>query len=109
MPKVKRKSIGRKPKSNPAGQVQLPSTENEQEPSQAPYQPEDDAVLGDENLQQSTSFEARMATLSGNERRTAQGFIDRSIEGDFEWPVQNESKDGSTARSQVTTSKVACY
>ena len=48
----------------------------------------------------------RVASLKPYERRTAQAFLDQGIESQYEWPLQNETKDDAMIRKHFNAAKL---
>ena len=50
-------------------------------------------------------YKNRMASLKPMERRTAQAFLAQGIEREYEWPLENETKDGAMIRKHFNAVK----
>lgn len=55
----------------------------------------------------SEPFEVKRASISKTQRKTAKAFMQRNIEEQYEWPVDNESKDDALIRNFLRT--VICF
>ena len=51
-------------------------------------------------------FEQRLASLNKKERQTAKTFKQQNIEEDYEWPVDDESKEDALMRKYRNTAKL---
>ena len=58
------------------------------------------------NVADIEEYKNRMASLRPMERRTAHAFLDQGTESEYEWPLENETKDDGMIRKHFNATKL---